>query len=693
MANYTTDRLRNVALIGHGSSGKTTLAEAMIFDTGATSRRGRVEDGTTVADWDEEAIRRSISVSSSLVPCEWRETKINVVDCPGFIDFVGEVMGAAAVADAALVLVDPVSGVEVGTELGWSVLDDNSLPRAVMVNKMDRENAHFQRALDTLRTTFSGTIVPMQLPVGEGPEFRGIVDLVHKKAFMGESSAEAEIPADMQDAVEEARMQLVEAAAEGDDELIMKYLDGEELDSAEIERGIRAGVANGTIIPVFCGSALANVGVRNLMDAIVAYLPSPTARKPYQAQKANGDSVELAADPAGPLAVYVFKTIADPYVGKISYYRVISGTFSGDSRVYSLPSGSEERIGQIFVPRGKEQMPVAHLVAGDIGGVAKLAYTGTNHTLCDKAQQLMLPALAYPEPTFSVSVTPKTKADSAKMGPSLAKAVEEDPTLQWHYEQGTSETILSGMGEVHLDLAIRRLESKSGVGLSTSVPKVPYNESITRNASDYHRHKKQTGGAGQFGEVHMEIKPLERGAGFEFDTSRVFGGAISNSFFPSIEKGIRSSLEHGPLAGYPVVDVRCEVYDGKMHPVDSKDIAFQIAGREVFKKTFLAAGPVLLEPIMDVRITVPEEYMGDIMGDLNQRRGRVQGMEQTKGKGIVTALVPRSELQRYAIDLRSMTQGRGLYTMKLSHYEPVPAHIAEQVIAQAKQARTEGEEE
>jgi elongation factor G len=693
MANYTTEQLRNVVLIGHSSSGKTTLGEAMLFNTGATSRRGRVEDGTTVSDWDEEAIRRRISVGASVLPCEWQGNKVNVLDTPGFIDFVGEIKGAISVSDSGLVLVDPVAGVEVGTDLGWSYLDERALPRAIFVNKMDRENAHFERVLSGLRDTFSGTIVPAQLPIGTGSEFRGVVDLITMKAYLGETATASEVPVEMNDVVSEARTQLVEAAAEGDDELIMKYLDGEDLTAAEIERGLRIGIAGGNVVLVFCGSAQNNIGIHLLLDAMVAFMPSAAERPAPLAQRPDGDEVVLRPDATGPLAVFVWKTVADPYVGKISYFRVFSGTMRGDSRIYSLPSGNEERISQIFVPRGKEQLVVPQLVAGDIGGVNKLSGTGTNDTLCDRTSPLELPKIEYPEPLFSVAVSPKTKADSAKMGPALTRSTEEDPTLSWRFEPGTSETILSGMGEVHLDLAIRRMESKFGVGLTTSVPKVPFTESVTRSYADSYRHKKQTGGAGQFGEVHMEIKPLARGGGFEFDTSRVFGGAISNSFFPSIEKGVRSVLEAGPLAGYPVVDVRCEVYDGKMHPVDSKDIAFQIAGREVFKKIFLQAGPVLLEPIMDVRITVPEEYMGDIMSDLNTRRGRVQGMEQLKGKGIITAQVPIAEMQRYAIDLRSMTQGRGLYTMKLSHYEPVPPHIAEGVIAQAKRDRVEGEED
>ena len=693
MASYTTEQLRNVVLIGHSSSGKTTLAEALLFDTGASSRRGRVEDGSTVSDWDDEAIRRRISVGTSVVPCEWQGHKVNILDTPGFIDFVGETKGAVAVADSALVLVDSVAGVEVGTELGWGYLDERSLPRAIFVNKMDRDNAHFPQALSNVRSAFGGTIVPVQLPIGEGGEFRGVVDLIAMKAYLGEAATTGDIPADMADAIEQARTQLVEAAAEGDDTLIMKYLDGEELSPAEIIGGLKTGIAAGNVIPVFCGSALNNVSVRLLLDAFVAFMPSPAAAASQLAQRPNGEEVTLTAATTGPLAVFVFKTVADPYVGKISYYRVVSGTFHADCRVWSLPSGSEERISQLFTPRGKEQLSTPQVVAGDIGGVAKLAATATNDTLCEKGNQLVLSRPEYPEPLFSVAVSPKTKADSAKMGPALQRITEEDPTLSTRFEIGTNETILSGMGEVHIDLAMRRMEGKFGVGLATAVPKVPYHESITHSASDYHRHKKQTGGAGQFGEVHMEIKPLPTGSGFEFDTTRVFGGAIQNSFFPSIEKGIRSRLAEGPLAGYPVVDVRCEVYDGKMHPVDSKDIAFQIAGREVFKKTFLAAGPTLQEPVMDVRITVPEEYMGDIMGDLNTRRGRVQGMEQVKGKGVITAQVPLAEMQRYSIDLRSMTQGRGFYTMTLSHYEAMPAHIAEPIIAQAKKERVEAEDE
>jgi elongation factor G len=691
MANFTTAHLRNIAFVGHSSSGKSTLAEAMLFDTGATSRRGRVEDGTTVSDWDEEEIRRRISVNVSLIPCEWKDSKVNILDTPGFIDFVGELKAAVTVADSALVVLDSVAGIEVGTELAWGYLDDGSLPRAVFINKMDRENANFQRVLGNLREQFGGTIVPAQLPIGEGGDFKGVVDLIAMKAYLGENGTPVEIPADIAHAAAEARLQIIEASAEGDDELIMKYLEGEELTPEEVKRGLRAGIAKGNIVPVLCGAAVANVGVRALLDALVAYMPNPAEAPVRTAERPNGETIPLPADASGPLAVFIFKTIADPYVGKISYFRVVSGILRSDSRVYSLPTGSEERIASVFTPRGKEQLPVPQLMAGDLGAVTKLGVTVTNDTLCDKAHQLALPRPAYPEPLYSVAVSPQTNADSAKMGPMFTRLTEEDPTLHWRFEPGTHQTLVSGMGEVHIDLAVRRMQSKFGVGLTTSVPKVPYTESVSRPAADFYRHKKQTGGSGQFGEVHLEVKPLERGGGFEFDTSRVFGGAIQNSFFPSIEKGIKSVLDAGPIAGYPVVDVRAEVYDGKMHPVDSKDIAFQIAGREAFKKAFMEAGPVLLEPIMEVRITVPEEYMGDIMGDLNTRRGRVVGMEQTRGKGTITATVPASEMQRYAIDLRSMTQGRGLYTMRLAHYEPTPSHIMEQVVAEAKREQQETE--
>ena len=691
MTIYKTDQIRNVVLLSHGGAGKTSLCEAMLYNSGAIKRMGRVDDGNTVSDYDPEEIRRKISLQLSLVPYEWNETKVNVIDVPGYTDFVGEMLSGIQVADAALVLVDAVAGVEVGTELVWGYADRRQLPRLVFINKMDRENADFEQALASLREQFDANFVPLQLPIGKQMDFRGVVDLVTMKAYLGEEGKKADIPAELRDRAEEARVQLVEAAAETDDALIEKYLEGGELSPQEIIGGLQQSVREGMMIPVLCGSALKNIGVQLLMQALVDFVPSPKATGMVTATNpATGKEETLGADAAGPLAALVFKTLADPYVGRLNFFRVYSGTLASDSRVYNVSRGKEERIGQLYMMRGREQTPVAQVVAGDIGAVTKLAETRTGDTLADKGHPLVLPTISYPYPLYEVAVSPKTQADSAKLGSALTRLCEEDPTLRWRQEPSTRQVILAGMGETHVSIGVRRLEEKFGVKVTTSIPKVPYRETVTRSASGHYRHKKQTGGAGQFAEVHMEIKPLPRGAGFEYDTSRVFGGAISSSFFPSIEKGIKSVLERGVLAGYPIQDVRCEVYDGKEHPVDSKDIAFQIAGREVFKKVFMEAGPVLLEPIMKMTITVPEEFMGDVLGDLNTRRARVLGMEQRKGKSVVTAQAPLAEIQRYGTDLRSMTQGRGVYEIEFSHYEIVPSHIAEEIIAAAKREKESG---
>lgn len=685
MAKYTGEQLRNVALLGHGSSGKTSLAEAILFNSGGTSRLGRVEDGTTVSDWDPEEQRRRISINMSILPSEWQGYKLNILDTPGYMDFIGEVISAVRVADGAVIVLDAVSGVEVGTEAVWGYANERALPRLAFVNKMDRENASFDGVIKQLREAFAGNIVPLQLPIGAEANFRGVVDLVERKAYLGSSGEATEVPADLADAVEEARFQLVEAAAEGDDELIMKYLEGEELTPEEIRRGLSAGVRKGDVILALCGSALNNLGIHALMRAIIDYLPSPLeAPKEPATVPATGEEVLLTPDPNGPVAALAFKTVADPFVGKLTYFRVMSGKVLSDSRLYNPRSGQEERIGQIFMVRGKEQISVDEVVAGDLGAVTKLTQTLTGDTLCDRGSQYMFKPIVFPHPLYEVAINPKTKADSAKMGTSLTRLTEEDPTLQWRQEPSTRQTILAGLGEAHIDVAVRRLESKFGVGVTTEVPKVPYRETISKVATAQYRHKKQTGGAGQFAEVHLRVEPLERGKGFEY-VNEVFGGAISSNFIPSIEKGIRQVMEQGVIAGYPVVDIKAAVYDGKEHPVDSKDIAFQIAGREVFKLAVQQAGPILLEPIMNVTVTVPEQYMGDVMSDLNTRRGRVQGMEQVRGKSIVRAQVPLAEMQRYSTDLRSLTQGRGVYTMEFSHYEPVPSHIAEKIIAQAKQ--------
>jgi elongation factor G len=682
--SYKIEQLRNVALIAHGSAGKTSLAEAMIFDTGATNRLGKIEEGTTVSDYDAEEIRREISLNTSILPCEWNGHKINVLDTPGYIDFVGEVKGAVRVADGAVVVLDAVSGVEVGTELVWGFADEQNLPRLVFVNKMDRENANFKRTLEQLGQKFEGNMIPIQLPVGSESEFKGVVDLVSMKAYLGDKAEEGEIPASLEDELEEYRLRLIEAAAEGDDELIVKYLEGEELTEEEIKRGLAIGVESGKIIPVLCGSATLNLGVQPLLQAITDSFPSPANRPEIKVTNAaTGEEEILEPTPMAPLSAMVFKTIADPYVGKLTYFRVYSGAMESDSRVFNPLSGEEERIGQLYLIRGKEQEPVKTVQTGDIGGVAKLSATTTGQTLCDKGHPIVLPSINFPKPVFSVAVTPKTKADLDKMGTGLSRLVEEDPTLRVEREPSTGETILSGMGESHVDIATRRLKQKFGVDVLTDIPKVPYRETITKTSEVQGRHKKQTGGRGQFGDVFIRFEPLPRGSGFEF-ADEIFGGAVPKGFIPAVEKGLREIIQNGVLAGYPTVDFRATLYDGSYHPVDSQEIAFRLAAQLAFRRGIPEAGPVLLEPIMSVTITVPEEYMGDVLGDLNTKRARVQGMEQQRGNSIITAQAPLAEMQRYATDLRSMTQGRGIFSMEFSHYEEVPGHLVEGIVAEAK---------
>ncbi len=688
MKAYQTDALRNIVLLGHGSAGKTTLGEAMLFSAGLINRMGRVEDGSTVADFDEEEIRRHISLNTSLLPVEWKDHKLNVLDTPGFPDFVGEVKGAARVAESALILIDSVAGVEVGSELAWSYCDERDLPRMVLISKMDRESANFQKTLESLRQNLHANFVPLFWPIASG-----VIDLVRMTARLGPQGDVADIPAAQQAEADAARAKVVEAAAEGDDELIMKYLEGEELSAEEIGRGLRAAIRSRALIPVLCAAPSANIGVTALLDALIDYAPSPLDAGPVVATRpANHAETTIQPDAGGALAALVFKSTADPFVGRLTYFRVYRGKMASDSRVFNSARSAEERIGQLYVMRGKEQIPVQSLGPGDLGAVAKLGVTVTGDTLCAKEQAVVIAPPVYPDPLISIAVEPKSQADSAKMGPTLTKLAEEDPTLRWHHEASIKQTLLEGMGDNHLDVALRRAHTKFGVDLVAHPPKVPYRESITKTAETTYRHKKQTGGAGQFAEVALRVEPLEPGTGYEF-AWQVFGGAISSSFQSSIEKGIKSVMENGALAGFPIVDVKCAVLDGKEHPVDSKPIAFETAGREAFKHAVLNANPVLLEPIVSLRIVVPDSYMGDVIGDLNTKRARVQGMDQEGGKAIVTATAPLAEVQRYATDLRSLTQGRGVFTMKFDHYEQVPGHIAQTIIDKAKKERAGEAEE
>ena len=684
MTVFKSDKLRNVALVGHSGSGKTSLVEAMVFDSGAVNRLGKVDEGTAVSDWDEEERRRRMSINLSMVPCEWQGYKLNMLDTPGYMDFVGEAISGLRVADGVIVVVDSVSGVEVGTEQMWQYADHYKLPRLVFVNKMERENADLAGVARQVAIRFGVAAVPIQLPVGSQANLQGIVDLLSHKAYLGEKGTEAAVPAGMAGAVEEARMAVIEAAAEGEDALMEKYFESETLTDAEIMRGLKARIAQGTLVPVLCGSAAMNVGVASLMQAIISLLPSPVDAGPYVGTNpVNGASVKLPADPAAGMAALIFKTIADPFVGKMSYFRVYSGTLESDSRVHRSRDDGEERIGQLYTVRGKEQIPVPRVSAGDIGAVTKLSEAQTGETLYDPGAPVRWEPPIYPNPLFSVAISPKTKADAAKISPTLNRLAEQDPTLSWRQDATTHETILSGMGDTHINVALRRMEETFGLSLELAVPRVPYKETITRGASTQYRHKKQTGGAGQFAEVHMRVEPLERDAGFEF-AWEVVGMNVSRTFGPSIEKGVKSVLEQGVIAGYPVVDVKAAVFDGKEHPVDSKDIAFQIAGREVFKLAVKQAGAVLLEPIYKFTITVPEEYMGDVLSDLNTRRAQVLGMDQASGNSIVTAMVPLAEMQRYVSNLRSITQGRGVFDMEYSNYQEVPSHLAQQIVDSAK---------
>lgn len=690
MKEYTTESIRNIALVSHSSAGKTMLAEAFLHVTGGTTRLGRIEDGTTISDYDEQEVKRGISLYTTVIPVEYRDVKINVLDTPGYTDFVGEIVSALRVADAAMILIDSVSGAEVGTEIALNYVNQFNLPRFIVVNKMDRENANFDKALASIKEYTDIRTVPVQIPWGEKTSFQGVIDLLTMKAYKDDGKTAVDIPAEYKDAAEEARFALVEAAAEGEDTLLEKYLETGELSSEEIIRGLKAVILNGTFAPVFVTASSHEIGIVPLLNAVVDFFPSPAEIAPIKAESKNGE-VEIQANDAGPLALYVWKTTADPFVGKQTFFRVYSGMVTPDIRVWNHTKGIEERFGTISIPRGKETIAVKVIHSGDLGVVPKLSETVTGNTLGDKAHPLTLPQPAYPNALYQVSITPKTQADSTKISPTLTRLCEEDMTLTWHMEAATNQTILQGMGDQHIDVAIKRAESKFQVNFIVGEPKVPYQETITKKAAAMYRHKKQTGGAGQFGEVHLRVEPLAD-AEFEFKWE-VFGGAVSQSYSASIQKGIHSVMKEGVIAGYPVRGVLVAITDGKEHPVDSKPVAFEVAGREAFKLAFKDASPVLYEPIMKVQITVPEDHMGDVLGDLNTRRARVQGMNSEKGRSIISATVPLAEMLRYTTQLRSITGGRGIFDMEFSSYEIAPAHIQAEIVAARQKELAEKREE
>jgi elongation factor G len=694
MKEYTTEFLRNIALVSHGGAGKTMLAEAFLHATKATTRLGKIEDGTTASDYDDEENRRKISIYTSVIPIEHRDHKINVIDAPGYTDFVGEIVSALSVADGAIFLVDAVSGIEVGTELAWRYADDFKLPRFFVINKMDRDNANFEQTYESIEAFVKAhgkRAIKVHLPIGEKAGFKGVVDIIGMKAYMGDGNTTAEIPADLKEAAEQAHFALVEAAAEGEDELMEKYLENGSLTDAEMVRGLEDVVYAGEFVPVFCAAGGHEVGAIALLNDIIDLMPSPLNAPRRVAQGKNGEETLKPVD-TEPLAAYVWKTTADPFVGRMTYFRVYSGCVQADGHFWNQNKSADERVSGLHFQRGKEAIPAKVIHAGDIASVSKLTATTTGDTFCEKGHPLTIEKPKFPAALYRVAITPKSQADAAKISPTLAKLCEEDMTLIWQNDPITHETVLQGMGDQHIDVALHRAQAKFQVGLNTHEPRVPYREGITRKASAQYRHKKQSGGSGQFGEVHLRIEPLPT-ADFEF-TDELVGMNLSKSYLPPIEKGIKATMERGAFAGYPMSNVKVIVYDGKEHEVDSKPLAFEIAGREAFKLAVHDAGPVLFEPIMTIRVTVPDANMGDVMSDLNTRRGRVQGTDSELGNTVVVATVPLAEVLRYTTQLRSITGGRGYFTMEFDHYDTVPAHITGPIIeAHRKEMEAKKEEQ
>lgn len=689
MKKHTVETMRNLVLLGHGGSGKTTLAEAMLYSAKAIERFGKVDDGNSTMDHDPEEIKRKISISTSIAPLEYKEDKVNIIDTPGFFDFVGEVKGAVRAADVACIVVCAVSGVEVGTDKAWGYADEQNLPRVFFINKMDRENANFDKVLTDLRDKYGKNVIPIRIPVGAAETFQGVIDILEHKMYLleGGKMVEKPIPAEYEEKVAEYHQMLTEAVVETDDELLTKYLEGETIGREELMAGARKAITNEQVIPVLVGSSLKLIGIISLLDAVVDYIPSPVDRGAI----VGVDGTKRLPSEDEPFSALVFKTMADPFVGKLTLFRVFSGVVKSDSQVYNSSREAMERIGQLFLIKGKTQEPVDQLCAGDLGAVAKLQYTFTGDTLCDKDKVIVYPPIQFPDAKLSLAVEPKAKGDEEKISAGLSRLVEEDPTFKVEKNSITHELVASGMGDLHIEVITSKLQKKFGVSVNLKEPKISYKETIKGTVKAEGKHKKQSGGRGQYGHVWIEMSPLPAGGGFEF-VDNIFGGAVPKNYIPAVEKGIRETMERGVLAGYPVVDVRVSLFDGSYHSVDSSEMAFKIAASMAFKKGFMEAKPILLEPIMRLEVTVSEEYMGDIIGDLNKKRGKILGMEPDGKNQIVKALVPQAELAKYAIDLRSMTQGRADFEMAFDHYEEVPSHLAEHIIAEAKKHMVEEEE-
>ncbi|PLX84616.1 MAG: elongation factor G [Desulfuromonas sp.] len=690
MAKFQTANLRNLGIVGQGDAGKTSLTEAILFNTEMTDRLGRVDDGSSTMDFEPEEIKRGITISSSLHHCEWNGHDLHIVDTPGYTNFLHDTRSCLRILGGAVLLVSAVDGVKAQTQTIWKWADEFEVPRIVFVNKLDRERADYLKAVDDVEKTLSTRAVAVNMPIGSESDFKGIIYLIAMKARIFQfdekgTYEETEIPDEYKDEAERLRFMLVEAAAEADDELMEKYLETEELSNEEILRGLREGTLTRVFTPVLCGSGTANIGVRQLLDYIVACLPSPLDKGvQYGTSPKTGEEEQRSPDPAEPFSAMVFKTISDPYTGKLSLFRIYSGTLKSDSSFYNPNKETTERIGQIFVMEGKKQKPVPEAAAGDIVAVAKLKVTATGDTLCDEAKPILFESPMSLKAVISFALEPKSKGDEDKIYGGLQRLMEEDPTLHIQRDEETKEMILSGMGQVHVEVAVEKLKRKFGAEVILKEPKVPYRETIKKSIEQHYRHKKQSGGRGQFADVKIKMEPLGRGGGYEF-VDKIVGGVIPRNFIPAVDKGIHESIRKGPLGGFPVQDVRITLFDGSHHSVDSSEMAFKIAGSMAFKRASEAASPVLLEPIMQMEITVPDDCVGDVIGDMNSRRGKVLGVEPLGTNQVVSVTVPMAEVLKYAPELRSMTSDRGLFTMEFSHYEEVPSHMTAKILAELKQ--------
>ena len=684
MKSYLTENIRNIVLVGHGGSGKTSLAEAMLYLSGAITRVGKTTEGNTTCDFDDEEHRRQISVSTALAPIEWNEHKINILDAPGYADFIGETRAAMRVADLAIFVVSGVEGLEVQTQVAWNLAEEMQLPRLIFVNKLDRENSSFKRTLEQLREAFGMAAAPISLPLGREHDFKGVISVIDQSAYAYDSSGKATeepIPDDRQARVDEVRTNLLDSVAETNDELLERYLESGELSRDEIVSSLHDGLAEATIFPVLVGSATSLIGIDRLADVIVSAGPSPLDRPPVESE--SGESRE--AKPDAPMSALVFKTMTDPYVGRVSFFKAFSGIVKGDGTIHNATRGLDERVGHVFTMRGKTQETLNEIVAGDIGAVAKLTHTITGDTLADKSSSIVLPGIEPPEALLPKAIQPKTKGDEDKLMIGLHKLIEEDPSLNLERSDETHQTILWGMGDAHLDVILHRLQAKFGVEVEDVPFKVPYRTTLKSKAEALGRHVKQSGGHGQYGICNIRVEPLGRGEGLIFE-DKIFGGSIPRQWIPSVEKGVVAAMEGGVGTGYKMIDVKVELYDGKFHSVDSSDFAFQMAGTLAMKDAAEKAGVSVLEPIWTIEVMVPEELTGDIMGDLQRRRGIPEGIETIGGgRQLVKAHVPFAEVTHYATDLRSITGGRGTFSWRFSHYQEVPHDLAQKILDQAKE--------